>query len=70
MEKIMLEDFIGADGMIHTIKPISNDNSGELKRKEPQEIIDVCLNCKSSKCNGNCKKYYKQKKILKHIDKI
>lgn len=37
---------------------------------EPQELIDICLNCSKEKCSGKCKTIQKKLKELKDENRI
>lgn len=40
-----------------------------IKMKEPKIIINICLDCKSLKCMGNCPKIQRAKKKYKEKKK-
>lgn len=47
--------YLGKDGMAHVKKTeFYFDTPFKTVSKEEQELIDFCLNCTKTQCNGNC----------------
>lgn len=50
------------NGFIKSIDESCNYSKTKIKKSKNQDNIDMCLNCTSDKCNGNCDKIRKNKR--------
>ena len=60
-----LKSMFDENGHIRLAPKISDGERIKPISKEEQRLIDICLECKKKKCNGNCKEIRRAKNETK-----